>query len=124
LTDHNVSLRLAERPRGRGFAVTTARALGLERTKDSKLLLAAADRGLLRLTRHERDFDLLFDAWRRWFAAWGLSPRHAGIVVLPQRAPPVTEVLFLPLVGEAPDFAGSLSRRQPSTGWSRLAYVP
>lgn len=123
-TDHNVSLRFGERLGARGFAVTTTRNLGLERAKDAKQFLTAAERGWLLLTHNERDFVLLVDAWRRWSDAWGLSPRHAGIVVLPQRDPLATEVLFLAFVDQVSDLADSLFRWAPADGWTRLAYVP
>jgi hypothetical protein len=122
-TDHNVSLRLAERLRGRRYTVTTTRDLGLERAKDSRQLLIASDEGWLLLTHSERDFALLFDAWRRWSEAWGVSPRHAGIVVRPQREPPVAEAVFLALLNDHPDLADSLWRWQPSIGCARLPYV-
>lgn len=123
-TDHNVSLRLVERLRARGFVVTTTREIGLERAKDSKQFLAAAEQGWLLVTHNERDFALLFDAWRRWSDAWHVSPRHAGIVVLPQREPSLTEVLLLDLFGEAAGFTDALYRWLPGTGWTRLVYLP
>ncbi|MDP9364283.1 MAG: DUF5615 family PIN-like protein [Chloroflexota bacterium] len=122
-TDHNVSLRLTDRLRTRGFAVTTTRDLGLERATDAQQVLVAAERGWLLLTHNERDYVLLFDAWRRWSEAWRVFPRHAGIVVLPQREPAVTEALFLALVAETPDFVGSLYRWHSGRGWSRFEYT-
>ncbi len=123
-TDHNVSLRLADRLRARGFHLTTTRELGLERAKDSKQLLVAAQRGWLLLTHNERDFVLLFDAWRRWADAWAVGPRHAGIVVLPQLEPPIAETMLLALFAQSPAFTDSLFRWQPALGWSPLVYLP
>jgi hypothetical protein len=61
--------------------LTIAGDLGLGRATDDAQHLTAAERGLILLTYNHEDFVLLHDAWHRWSNAWGVSPRHAGIIV-------------------------------------------
>lgn len=83
--DHNVAFQLVQLMHARGYDVTFAREQGLESASDAAHLLHAATRGRILLTHNERDFLLLHQAWTLWTASWNISPRHAGVIVLPQQ---------------------------------------
>lgn len=68
----------------------TATELGLHRAYDGHHLLVAAQAGRVFITHNGRDFITLHDAWMRWAAAWGVTPQHAGILVIPQAMTPIT----------------------------------
>lgn len=57
---------------------------GLEGASDNEQLLVAAQRNRVFVTRNERDFILLHDAWQRWGRAWGVTVTHPGVLILPQ----------------------------------------
>jgi hypothetical protein len=103
-----------------GHAVTTTDELGLDRATDDLQLLTAAERGLILLTNNERDYALLHDAWHRWSAAWGVEPRHAGIIV-PKQAwsfeRTTTEVGRL--LDSGVDFTNALYQWHGALGWIR-----
>jgi hypothetical protein len=82
--DQNVDRDLANLLRGRGHDVVIAYDLTLARAKDDRHLLTAATEQRTLVTYNRDDFVLLHDAWRRWSAAWRVTSRHAGILVLPQ----------------------------------------
>jgi hypothetical protein len=79
--DHNIRRDVRDAMRARGHALTITGDLGLGRATDDAQLLVAAEHGLILLTYNHKDFVLLHDAWRRWSTAWGVSPRHVGIIV-------------------------------------------
>ena len=85
--DHNVARPIVFLLRALGHVVTSTQDMGLARATDDVQLLMAAQRGWIVLTHNRRDFVLLDDAWRRWSGAWGVAPRHPGIVVAPQEWP-------------------------------------
>ena len=82
--DHNVSGRIRDSLRAFGHLVVTTREVRLERAADGAQLLTAAQRGLTFVTHDRDDFILLHDAWRRWAHAWGVTERHAGILIMAQ----------------------------------------
>lgn len=120
-TDHNVSLLLAQRLRARGQTVTTARDLGLERAPDTEHVLVASRHAWLLLTHNERDFKLLQDGWHRWSAAWNVSVEHAGIIVIPQWAPPRADTMVTTFLAGRPQLMNELYLWRSSVGWMRLA---
>jgi hypothetical protein len=82
--DHNVSGRIRDLLHSSGYRVLTTREVRLERAPDGAQVLTAAQRGLALVTHDRDDFILLHDAWQRWAAAWGVTERHAGILVVAQ----------------------------------------
>jgi hypothetical protein len=82
--DNDVAFPLATLLRSRGHEVTTTLELGRTRAHDHLQLLLAAHNAWLLVTHNRRDFILLHDAWRLWSEYWQITPRHGGIVVLPQ----------------------------------------
>ncbi len=47
-------------------------------------MLLAGQRGWIMVSHNAEDYAVLHDGWLRWSAAWGVNPRHAGILTLPQ----------------------------------------
>ena len=84
--DHGVALAVIAPLQNAGHDVLTVKNLGLRAAGDDHHLLAAAHLGRILVT-YDADFILLHNAWRRWSADWGVSPRHSGILITPQ--PPV-----------------------------------
>jgi hypothetical protein len=70
-----------------GHDARIARDERLDRADDGAILLHAAEHGWITVTHNRDDFWLLHRAWYRWAAAWRATPapRHAGILVIPQR---------------------------------------
>ena len=83
--DHDVARQIADLLRSRGYDVATTRERGLEKARDGEQLLVAAQEERVLLTHNGADFLLLNDAWLRWSQAWQVTPRHVGILVIPQR---------------------------------------
>ena len=79
--DRNIRRDVRLMLRALGHMVTSTEDLRLDRATDDVQLLTAAERGWILLTNKERDFVLLHDAWHLWSSAWGVAPRHAGIIV-------------------------------------------
>ena len=124
--DHNVSRPLVLLFRELGHAATNARALGLDRGSDGTHLLFAAERGWILLTHNERDFLMLHDAWLRWSWAWQVAPRHAGILVLPQRSdwkPPRLVSEIETLLAANPVMTNQLFAWRASRGWVPFAEI-
>ena len=84
-TDNDVPLRVAPLLRARGHGVTPTRDLGRSAALDDDQLLLAAQRGWTLVTHNRKDYELLHDAWRRWFSAFAVAATHAGILILPHR---------------------------------------
>jgi hypothetical protein len=82
--DNDVSIHIAIELRAAGHGALSSRDTGMRAAKDGRQLLAAAQRGWILITHNFGDFDILHDAWLGWSAAWGVIPRHAGILVVPQ----------------------------------------
>ncbi|MGH2597833.1 MAG: DUF5615 family PIN-like protein [Dehalococcoidia bacterium] len=87
LLDHNVSREYIALLAAHGHRAWSARDEALDRADDGAILLAAATLGRVLVTHNGNDFWLLHRAWHHWSAAWQVNPRprHAGILVLPQR---------------------------------------
>ena len=121
-TDNDVPLRVAPLLRARGHDVTTTRDLGRTAARDDDQLLLAAQRGWTLVTHNRRDYELLHDAWRRWFSAFGIVEMHAGILVLPQKpqlsAEQIAQEVDALLTSGAP-LANELYRWQRLGGWLR-----
>lgn len=100
-TDHNVALQVALLLRQAGHTAVTARDLGLERAGDDVHLLMAAQHGWMLVTHNRQHFILLHDAWLRWFHAFEVSVRHAG-VLLPPHGFPVHTVQLLQFPAHTP----------------------
>lgn len=123
--DNDVAQEVAGLLSSDGHSVVTARDLQREADTDDEQLLVAAESGRVFLTHSERDFVLLHDAWRRWSAAWGVSARHSGIVIVPQGirygidwdAEEITRAVVRCLQQCTP-VAGRLLRRKEG-GWQR-----
>jgi len=62
----------------------TAAELGLSRASDGHHLLVAAQANRIFVTHNGKDFITIQDAWVRWSAAWGVTPTHAGILIISQ----------------------------------------
>lgn len=85
--DHNISVEIARLLRVSGHTALTADEIGLRAAKDDEHFLVAAERDLIPVTHNRKDFELLHDAWRRWSAAWGVAPLHAGVLIVAQLNP-------------------------------------
>lgn len=83
--DHNVAFQLVQLIQARGYDITYAREQGLASASDAAHLLHAATHDRVLLTHNERDFLLLHQAWVLWSRSWNISPRHAGVLMLPQQ---------------------------------------
>jgi len=60
---------------------------GLKRGHDPQHLLLASTSGWILVT-HDQDFALLHEAWLDWSTAWGVTPRHYGVLLLTQTMKP------------------------------------
>src|SRR5688500_4201894 len=87
LLDHNVSRAYVTLLGVSGHGAGTARDESLDRADDGAILLTSAARGWVLITHNGGDFWLLHRAWHQWSVAWKVAPppRHAGVLVLPQR---------------------------------------
>jgi hypothetical protein len=81
--DHNVAQGTALALRRLGHRATTARDLRLDDAPDDEHLLLAAEQARILVSYNLKDFVLLHSAWLRWSHAWGIAPRHAGILLIP-----------------------------------------
>lgn len=79
-TDHNFSQRISEHLTE--HIVYTARQHNKEQADDSEHLLFAATNEWTLVTHNIKDFLLLHQAWRLWSQAWGVTPKHSGILAL------------------------------------------
>jgi hypothetical protein len=50
--------------------------------KDDLQLLLSADAGWIFVTCNHKDYMLLHDAWQHWSRRWGISPEHAGVLLV------------------------------------------
>jgi len=82
--DNDAPLRMATLLTAAGHQAVTARGLGRAAADDHEHLLVAAQRGAIIITHNAKDFVLLHGAWLRWSAAWAVTARHSGILILPQ----------------------------------------
>ena len=85
--DQDVDKRLKEHLNvhyGDDEVAKTAAELGLHRSLDGHHLLAAAQAGRILVTHNGKDFITMQDAWVRWSGAWGVTPMHAGILIISQ----------------------------------------
>jgi len=90
--DQDVDKRLKEHLNvhyGNDEAVKTAAELGLHRSLDGHHLLAAAQAGRIFVTHNGKNFITMQDAWVRWSGAWGVTPMHAGILIISQGLTPL-----------------------------------
>lgn len=122
LLDHDVSRRFATLLIAHGQVAKSARDERLERSDDGAILLFAAQRSQVLLTHNGRDFWLLHRSWHRWAGAWQVTPfpRHAGIIVLPQRTHLPPELLtphVVELLGRQPDLTNRLYEWTVARGW-------
>lgn len=81
--DHNISKRLADLLRDAAYRVVTTPEVGMDDAGDERQLLLAAARGWVFITHNIKDYYLVHDAWLLWSDAWGVSPVHAGILIIP-----------------------------------------
>lgn len=86
LLDEDVSEQAAPRLNGAGHRAVTVRELSLKGAKDYVVLLRGAETDCIVVTHNGDDFFLHHGAWLLWNRAWGVAPRHAGILVVPQMA--------------------------------------
>lgn len=120
--DHNVAVELGGLLRGLGHSVRTADELGLAAATDDEHLLLASEQGCIFVTNNRKDFSLLHGAWRRWAAAWGVSPEHFGILIMPQEARgllPRTQVVQAidGLIRGGTPLVNECHAWRPSNGW-------
>lgn len=121
--DHNVDADLAEELRRGGATARTAADLGLERAPDEEHLLVAAQNAWILVSHNRKDFVLLHGAWRRWFAAYAVSPApvHAGVLIIPQAVwtPEVAAAEIAAFVASKVPLTNELYIWQRSRGWVR-----
>lgn len=116
--DENVSVSVAPLIRARGhWAETTQGLMQQQATDDAQLLLAASNEWVL-LTHNIADYLLLHGAWRRWSNAWGVSPAHAGIIMMPQpQTPAEIASRIVAFLAEHPILTNQLWQWQPRVEW-------
>lgn len=124
LLDHNVSRAYVALLVRHGHDVRTARDEELDRADDGAIVLFAAEQGAVVITHNGGDFWLLHRAWHRWASAWRVSPspRHGGILILPQRQhlePVRLAQTVLELLQIQPDLTNSLFEWTVAQGWTR-----
>lgn len=120
-TDNDVSIPLANRLRSSGHNVVTARGLGGRKAGDEEHLLTAAQQGRTFITHDGKDFLLLHNAWRRWALAWGVTVRHAGVVVIPRRVPLArVEAAIVALIQSGRPRVNALYIWREQSGWSAV----
>jgi predicted nuclease of predicted toxin-antitoxin system len=118
--DQNVSHQIVTLLRASGHQVTTAYDIGLDRAEDDEHFLVAAQRGWTLVTTNIKDFRLLHYAWRRWFAAHGVSAEHHGVLIVPQRQPAERIVqAILDLLTTDATLTNELHEWSPGDGWIR-----
>lgn len=123
--DSNVAIEVADWLQASGHVAATARELRRENDSDDEHLLAASQYGYIFVTHNESDFVLLHDAWIRWAAAWHISHRHAGILIVPQGTKygidwdpkPIADAILIALRDCGPR-EGEVFRRKQH-GWER-----
>jgi len=116
--DNDLARELATRLRNGGHDVTTVRALGLGRAGDDEHFLRAAQDGRVLVTHNGQDFILRHNAWCRWTASWGVAARHAGVLVLPQVLPAISESAILTLLNSGHPLANRLYEWIRGRGWA------
>lgn len=118
-TDNDVPVALADRLRAEGHDATATRDMHLQRADDDAQLSLAAQRGWILVTHNRKDFRLLHDAWRRWGRDWGVTPRHPGILIVPQRSAEELIALVRDFLTLALPLENELYEWSPAAGWSR-----
>ncbi|MBI4492717.1 MAG: DUF5615 family PIN-like protein [Chloroflexi bacterium] len=81
--DHDVSIHVVPELRARGHQARCARDIGAAAHSDPQRLLIAASQSWILVSHNKSDFRLLHLAWDMWARAWGVTPSHAGILILP-----------------------------------------
>lgn len=124
LLDHNVSRAYVAVLARRGHRARIARDERLDRVEDGAILLYAAEHRWIVVTHDRDDFWLLHRAWHRWVAAWKVTPapRHAGILVLPQRQHLSYEQLasrVAEFLADHPDCSNQFHEWTVLRGWTR-----
>lgn len=77
-----------------GHHVVHTRDVNAMRAPDGDQLLRAARQHWILVTHNARDFILLHRAWLTWTAAWSVTERHEGILIIPQGpAPTLAQIL-------------------------------
>ncbi len=104
-----------------GHTVRTAGQIGLARAADHRQLLMAAQQRWVFLTHNAGHFRLLHDASRLWSQTWGVTPQHAGILLIDPLPPPdvTREVSAILAAGSAYPLVNELYEWQPHGGWTR-----
>lgn len=124
LLDQNVSRAYVSSLARRGHDARIARDERLDRADDGAILLYGAEHGWIVVTHNRDDFWLLHRAWHRWAAAWSVTPapRHAGILVLPQRQHLPYEQLtarIAEFLANRPDCSNEFYEWTVLRGWTR-----
>lgn len=118
--DHNVSQPLAALLRLRNHTVVTARDISLETAGDQQHLLVAGQRGLILVTHNVKDFRLLHGAWLTWSNAWGVTPTHSGILIIPGRWEDERAARELEdFISQSHDLATACYEWRPRRGWQQ-----
>jgi hypothetical protein len=120
--DHNVAAELRDLLRGLGHTVRTADELGLAAATDDEHLLLASEHAWIFITNNKKDFILLHGAWKRWAAAWGVTPQHFGILIMPQEGPGIlprarVAQAIEDLVRSGVQLSNECHEWRPSSGW-------
>jgi hypothetical protein len=122
--DEDVSVHLVPELEVLGHEVKSTSGERRFGASDSQQLLLAAERGWVLVTHNRRDFRMLHDAWYLWSRRWGVSPSHAGILVVRlytgQPMADVASVISTLLVDpSAATLDNSMYEWQQSAGWTR-----
>lgn len=85
--DEDVHQRVIVLLETRGHSVTHARTQAKGASDDVQLMIATHAARVL-VTCNRKDFVLLHGAWNHWSRDWGVSPQHAGVLVIRNDWPP------------------------------------
>lgn len=125
--DNDVAIRLVQlMHETSGHVVRHTRDEGMADAPDYAQLRLASQRGWVFVTHNKRDFRLLHGAWRHWSVVWGVSPAHAGILIVeqvpPDHLPEIAWALREILTGER-DIRNELYEWTRQHGWTRKTMV-
>jgi hypothetical protein len=115
--DHNANQGIVAELTARNHSVVTAIGQRRDRASDPEILLSSVRERRTVITYNRGDFRMLHDAWLRW----GMSPRHYGILIIPQGWTPTQAAEEISrMVASRPGLRNELWDWRPSTGWTQF----
>ena len=101
-----------------GYNIDSAHRRGRRKAPVGEHLFTAAKNGWILLTQ-DKDFDALHHAWLYWTRQWGITDRHAGIILIPSGAAPQVFATLDAFLKSQPVAANGLWTYEipPGSGW-------